>query len=77
MTDLVAARRRQHRHEDVVARFKRRVGVHVDDLQREAMLLLQRGDRSDHVIAQMTVGAAVEDEMDGTCRGGPVLALIR
>ena len=54
-------------HEDrnqlVVLFDKRRIGIDVDDVERESMLIRQCPQRRDHLIAEMAISAAVDGEM--------------
>ena len=62
VTDLPAPKR-QDRDEHVVPRLQFWIRVDIDDLQRESAFFLQGRQGRDHVIAKMTVGAPVDDQM--------------
>lgn len=53
---------REHRHQQIVARLEFGIRIDIDHRQRKSVLRLQRGQRRDHVIAQMTIGPAVNDQ---------------
>lgn len=52
----------EHRNLFVVEGFERRICIYVFDLNIEDVVLLQQLKRVQHVLAKMTVGAAVEDQ---------------
>jgi hypothetical protein len=53
----------EHRHQLVVARDQSRIRIDVDHLEGKEMRSLQLRQCLRHVIAQMTIGAGVKDQM--------------
>jgi hypothetical protein len=60
----VASPAEQHRHQLVVPSHQRLIGVHVDHVDREHVLLPESLQRQQHVITKMAIGARVQSEMN-------------
>ena len=57
----------KNRHQFVKTRNQRRIGIYIDDIDREAQLTAQRLQLDEHVFAEVAVAPAVERKAQLTC----------